>query len=544
MATTPNKDTIKKLLGYLPMTAEMYYMLRQQGRPLQTRFNLSQLDKHLPKMVQEATDADVKLPETERKKVFIFASLHYWIEHAVVLGVALAAQGHEVTLGYVPYCDWRQEGNQFDLRQQNSYARKVLQKAEPLLKIASFLRKSVQYRQLPDEVLEIVNKVSVFDVQYTIRDEKIDEESDLFHLRLTRNAQVARVAAAYFEENHPDIVIVPNGTIQEMGVVYQYARYLGLQAITYEFSDKRDHMWLAQNDEIMRQNTGALWEVRKDVPLKEDQFNTVRSLFSARQNATLWDNFSRLWQGNASEGGQAIREKLNLDDRPVALLATNVLGDSLTLGRNLFSKTMAQWVARTVQYFVGRPDVQLIIRIHPGELITEGLAMADIVKDVVPVLPEHIHMIEPGEKVNTYDIVEIASLGLVYTTTVGLEMAMSGKPVIVTGDTHYRGRGFTFDPDSWVSYYKTLGKILQKPKDQWLTDEQVELAWRYAYTFFYEYPLPFPWHLVGLWDDVKIRPMSEVFSKHHYERYAPTFSYLTGKPIDWKSIVFSDKGNQ
>ena len=170
--------------------------------------------------------------------------------------------------------------------------------------------------------------------------------------------------------------------------------------------------------------------------------------------------------------------------------------------------------------------------------------MADIVKDVVPVLPEHIHMIEPGEKVNTYDIVEIASLGLVYTTTVGLEMAMSGKPVIVTGDTHYRGRGFTFDPDSWVSYYKTLGKILQKPKDQWLTDEQVELAWRYAYTFFYEYPLPFPWHLVGLWDDVKIRPMSEVFSKHHYERYAPTFSYLTGKPIDWKSIVFSDKGNQ
>jgi capsule polysaccharide export protein KpsC/LpsZ len=82
---------------------------------------------------------------------------------------------------------------------------------------------------------------------------------------------------------------------------------------------------------------------------------------------------------------------------------------------------------------------------------------------VLPRLPEHIRLIGPKDKMNTYDLVEVADLGLVYTTTVGMEMAMFGVPVIVSGATHYRGRGFTYDPDSWVSYFKLLGQILAKP---------------------------------------------------------------------------------
>jgi capsule polysaccharide export protein KpsC/LpsZ len=57
-----------------------------------------------------------------------------------------------------------------------------------------------------------------------------------------------------------------------------------------------------------------------------------------------------------------------------------------------------------------------------------------------------LHVIRPTEKINTYDLMEIAGLGLAYTTTVGMEMAMRGVPVILAGQTHYRGRGFTHDP--------------------------------------------------------------------------------------------------
>jgi hypothetical protein len=140
-----------------------------------------------------------------------------------------------------------------------------------------------------------------------------------------------------------------------------------------------------------------------------------------------------------------------------------VLGDSLTLGRQIFSSSMAEWITRTVQYFTGRPDVQLVIRVHPGEIFTHGLSMVDVVKSVLPTLPEHIRLIKPEDKLNTYDVMEVADLGLVYTTTVGLEMSLIGLPVVVTGKTHYRDRGFTYDPETWVSYYKLLGQILENP---------------------------------------------------------------------------------
>ena len=144
-------------------------------------------------------------------------------------------------------------------------------------------------------------------------------------------------------------------------------------------------------------------------------------------------------------------------------MATNVIGDSLTLGRQVFSDSMTEWLERTLRYFAKRNDVQFVIRIHPGEQITKGPSVAELVKHVLPVLPEHFHLVAATAKTNTYDIVEIADLGLVYTTTVGMEMAMSGVPALVVGRTHYRGKGFTLDPDSWESYFSLLDKVIDAP---------------------------------------------------------------------------------
>ena len=167
--------------------------------------------------------------------------------------------------------------------------------------------------------------------------------------------------------------------------------------------------------------------------------------------------------------------------------------------------------------------------------------MVDVVHDLLPRLPEHIHLITPTDKTNSYDLVDVATVGLVYTTTMGLEMAMNGVPVIVAGQTHYRGRGFTYDPDNWVNYYKILGSLLDDPQKSILTEEQVKLAWTYAYTFFFDYPRPFPWHLVKMWDDYDKRPFSYVLSKEGQAEYKSSFDYLIGKPMDWKKILAEKK---
>jgi len=179
---------------------------------------------------------------------------------------------------------------------------------------------------------------------------------------------------------------------------------------------------------------------KKDEPLTRTQLKRIHEMFEARKTARTAENFTRQWQSEPAAGKDSAKAALKLDDRPIVLLATNVLGDSLTLGRQVFSKTMAEWVSRTILYFIGRPDVQLVIRIHPGEILTREYSMVDVVRKTLPELPEYIHVIHPEEKTNTYDLVELADVGLVYTTTVGLEMALKGIPVVVAGQTHYRGR--------------------------------------------------------------------------------------------------------
>jgi len=163
----------------------------------------------------------------------------------------------------------------------------------------------------------------------------------------------------------------------------------------------------------------------------------------------------------------------------------------------------------------------------------KGPSMLGVIEHALLERPEHIHVIGPDEKLNTYDCMEIAGLGLAYTTTVGMEMAMRGVPVILAGNTHYRGRGFTYDPSSWDEYYATLEHLLSDLSAYRLNQEQVEIAWNYAYRFFFDFPMSFPWRLMHFWKDVDIWPLSRVLSEEGQTEYKQTFDYLAGEPINW-----------
>ncbi len=532
------KEALRNILGEIPLTAEFYYQLKQaNGQPLSTRYSLKNIQIRMPQILADM-EANKKAAENP-KKVLVFATLHYWIEHAAMTALYLAAKGNDVTFGYLPYSDWQNATNKFDLRRQDIYTKKVFEGAEKFMHIISFLPLHPSYKTLPDEVVQIINDVSTYDAQYTLQVETVDKENPLFKFRVERNESFSRMLYPWLKANKPDYMVVPNGTIQEMGVAYRIAKFMNIPVTTYEFGEQRKRIWIAQGQEVMRQETDELWEVRKNIPLEEKEMERLKAMLAARQRADLWGNFTRRWQSSEKIGNEKVREELHLDNRPVVLLATNVLGDSLTLGRQTFSSNMAEWIERTVQYFSKRTDAQLIIRVHPGEVLTHGTSMVDVVHSLLPTLPEHIHLIKPTDKVNSYDLVEIAAVGLVYTTTMGLEMPMSGVPVIVAGKTHYRGRGFTMDPDTWVSYYKTLGAILDEPGKTFITEDQVKLAWQYAYAFFFDYPRPFPWHLVKMWDDYDKRPLSYVLSDEGQAEFDQTFEYMVGKKLDWNEVFNS-----
>ena len=519
---------LKDLLGKIPYSAELYDILRP-GRP-QTRYNLSQLEEALPSALKQIRPYQ---ENTEKQKhIILFATLHYWVEQAVIIGLTLRGLGHKVTIAYLPYGDWRKEVSLFDLRRQNLYTKRVLSPLGDAIRHVSLLDVR-PIASLPAGMQQAVETASAYDTMYTLQVEDFDKNSDLYQLRLKRNLAAAYKALAFLQKESPDAVLIPNGLVTELGVFYQVARHLSLPTITYEFNDQREQIWLSQDEIVMQQNTDQLWAVRGTIPLTEPEREKIAGLENARTSGGKYGKGTRFWQDVASIGGETQRAALGLDERPIVLLATNVLGDSLTLGRNIFTASMAEWIAKTVQYFSGRADVQLVVRVHPGERLMKGPSSLEVIKNVLPVVPEHIHLIGPHEKINTYDLMEIAGLGLAYTTTVGMEMAMRGVPVIVAGQTHYRGRGFTYDPTSYDDYFSMLDKLLLNVQASRLAPGQVESAWNYAYRFFFDFPMPFPWRLMHFWNDLKEWPVERVLSPEGREEYGKTFDYLAGKPVNW-----------
>jgi hypothetical protein len=523
-----NTSSIKHLLGQIPYTADLYDAIRK-GRP-RTRYNLEQLATHLPAAVQQVRPFAEKA--SKGKKLLLFANLHYWVEQAAIIGLALRGMGNDVTIAYLPYSDWRKELNPFDLRRQDLYTKRVLAPIDGLVNYVSLLE-SAKATSLPEELENAVETASAFDTMYTLQVEDFDRDSELYRLRLRTNRSAALTALALLQEQRPDAVLVPNGLVTELGVFYQVSRHLDMQTVTYEFNDQREQIWLSQNDIVMHQNTDALWAARGEIPLTDAEREEIAALEDARTSAKKYGKGTRFWQDVASVGGDLLRTSLGLDERPVALLATNVLGDSLTLGRNAFASSMAEWIEKTVQYFAQREDLQLVVRVHPGERLMKGPSMLGVIERALPERPAHVRVIGPDEKINTYDCMEIAGLGLAYTTTVGMEMAMRSVPVVLAGNTHYRGRGFTYDPTSWDEYYATLDSLLSDLPAYRLGKEQVETAWNYAYRFFFDFPMPFPWRLMYFWKDLDIWPLSRVLSDEGMAEYKRTFNYLAGEPINW-----------
>lgn len=532
----PIKNTLRDILGNLPLTAEIDWLLRQQNQQRRDHFNLQRLQKALP--LAAAQVAPLARTASPGRKVLFFATLHYWIEQSAYLGLVLAGLGHDVSLMTLPYSEWHKTRDKFTQRQRVLHTRDALSSLSPLIRHISMLDLKPAL-QLPPQLQSDVSQVSLWDVQYTLMREEVNlaDPGDrvLYDLRIQRNTFAAAAALDWMRTNQPDVVLIPNGLILEMGMVFRVARYLGIDAVTYEFNDQREQIWLAQNSSIMQQDTEYLVAARCSQPATDWMFERVADLENARRGARVWGKSKRLWQYVSSQGAAQTRKLLNLDSRPVVMLAANVLGDSLTLGRDIFSSSMTEWITETVRYFASRPDVQLVIRVHPGEkLVPQARSMATVVRAALPELPDHIHVIAALDPINTYDLIEVADVGLAYTTTVGLETAMNGRPVISCGQTHYRGRGITLDPNSWEEYYAILEKVLQDIPGHQLTEKQVEFAWNYAYRFFFEYPRPFPWRLMNFWDDLDVWPLERVLGTEGISQFGDTFGFLVGNPFTWK----------
>ena len=231
-----NKTSLRNFIGELPLAAELDYALRHKNHSRKDHYNLSRLTESLPQTVEQAKRYIEKAPTG--KTILFFATLHYWIEQAAHISLTLAGLGHRVTLMTLPYSEWHKEVDKLTQRQRALHTRDALSALTPFVQHVSLLDLKPA-SILPAALKADVEEVSLWDTQYTLMREEVDMDSPkdraIFDLRIKRNTFAALTALEWMQTHKPEVVLIPNGLILEMGIVFRVARYLHIPAMTFVF---------------------------------------------------------------------------------------------------------------------------------------------------------------------------------------------------------------------------------------------------------------------------------------------------------------------
>ena len=172
----------------------------------------------------------------------------------------------------------------------------------------------------------------------------------------------------------------------------------------------------------------------------------------AEQLSSVTDHFAELFRGTNVFAYSAPKSKKADDWRPrfeigaeqkllVAVMssydeyvAAQAIGEVPGESEMLF-RSQIEWIRALVKWFATRPDLFLLIRVHPREFPNkrEGTKSehARLLERELVSLPPNVRVNWPADGVSLYDIAEHTSVFLNAWSTAGKEMALLGLPVVV-----------------------------------------------------------------------------------------------------------------
>ncbi len=482
---------------------------------------------HAPRLLEPPEFRDLRqlagqaAPQTDRRGRVLFLTFRGWSTHAVietVLAHALQRRGWEAVFatcgGRLPICDVMpvHAAPPMPCLSCSEYATGAIAAAgfQPLrLADVIDMRTAVTLARRTVAGLSSVHACEEF-VAHDLRMGEMVRASVLWFLsrgtlpedplvlRTYRDFLVSALVLvvafeAILDRLHPDRLVALNGRFFAEAILLALATRRGIGWTTYEKG------MLA--DTLVTSVGGAA----SDVTMPErDVRAALRHPLTPAESCELDHYLAERRRGDATldkpwscsdADSSVVRRRLGLSEsRPLLAMFSNIAWDSAVTGKDICFPSLGDWLDEGIRWAQLHPEVDVVIRLHPAEVsVTNHLTldrMADRIARLMPRLPANVRVVQPTSGIDSYALMDEACAGLVYTSTVGLEMAAMGKPVVVAGATHYRDRGFTLDPESAGQYWETVTRVVVVGMAADVRERTRERARRYAHAFFFRFHHP------------------------------------------------------
>jgi hypothetical protein len=290
---------------------------------------------------------------------------------------------------------------------------------------------------------------------------------------------------AILDDFAPDVLFAVNGRMAGERTARELAQARGIRTPTYEMAPRRGALVFSQDAPAPAYDLDDTWARVGDRALTAAQDEAVGAMLAGRADG---QGAHERYFEQAEGDRDALRRRLDIPaGTRVISLFSNLVWDSACLFNDVAYPSMVDWIAGAIRATDRLDDTLLVVRVHPAETRwgTRERAL-DGVLDRLGRLPAHVRWIAPEQPLSSYALVDMSDLVLTYASTVGLEAACRGVPTAVAARTHYRGRGFTIDVES----HEDMVVAVREPAP--MTPDRVDLAHRYAFTFFFRAMIPFP----------------------------------------------------
>ena len=304
-------------------------------------------------------------------------------------------------------------------------------------------------------------------------------EASLITTQVTRNLLDSYpFTAACFHHG----IYVPQGLIGEV------ARAKDVRVINWNPAYRKQCFIFSHHDtyhHTLLQEPVANWEnLNWDAQMEEEVMDYLKSRWHGTKD-WIW------FHEKPEEDLASIASELGVDfTKPCIGMLTNVMWDAQLHYRANAFPNMLEWVLQTIRYFMSRPELQLLIRVHPAEIrgtLPSRQPLVAEIQRVFPNLPKNIIVIPPESQVSTYAAMSQCDTVIIYGTKTGVELTSMGIPTIVAGEAWIRNKGITRDATSPEQYFEMLDEL---PQGRRLDVKITERARKYAYHFFFRRMIP------------------------------------------------------
>ncbi len=287
----------------------------------------------------------------------------------------------------------------------------------------------------------------------TARDQQLAER-----MRASLARSLPRIRSALARADL-DCLVVPGGIYGTSGLFLAAAREQGCRVATFDVDRHTAQICVsgiaAQHADVPRA-FAALWNSGEEA--RAQAMTVARAEFTRRTESVDRYGFQMVparGDGNGNGDGDG--------DEVAAVIPMNVEWDSAALGRHVNFTDTIDWITSTVTTILEEDCGTVIVRQHPSERRPQQrsrLDIASILQDRFGGDPR-LRFVAADDPANTYDLLRNARLVLPFVSTIGIEAAAMGMPVLVAGDCFYDDLGFVWSAGSRDEYFYLLRRGLR-----------------------------------------------------------------------------------